>query len=300
MKNRHLASFALVLAVILAVSLIVPCLAEGGAPVAENFEFSTYREVSFGGQLSAIDPDGDVLSFEITTEPVKGTIELSHDGSFVYTPGEGKKGKDYFGYKAVDKDGNRSQEATVIIELLKQKTDVSYTDMHGTAEEYAAVRLAESGAFTGHKLGDEYYFSPDETISRGEFLTLCLEVTGADILNGVVSTGFFDDAAIPSWQKEYVSTAVRDGIIKGYSDDNGVVFNSENAITKAEAVAILSRTLKLSDVSYINLNDTIPTWIEQDTANLYANDIVTDLNSMNAPLTRAEAAMMLSGAMNIA
>lgn len=300
MKNRHLASFALVLAVILAVSLIVPCLAEGGAPVAENFEFSTYREVSFGGQLSAIDPDGDVLSFEITTEPVKGTIELSDDGSFVYTPGEGKKGKDYFGYKAVDKDGNRSQEATVIIELLKQKTDVSYTDMHGTAEEYAAVRLAESGAFTGHKLGDEYYFSPDETISRGEFLTLCLEVTGADILNGVVSTGFFDDAAIPSWQKEYVSTAVRDGIIKGYSDDNGVVFNSENAITKAEAVAILSRTLKLSDVSYINLNDTIPTWIEQDTANLYANDIVTDLNSMNAPLTRAEAAMMLSGAMNIA
>lgn len=300
MKNRHLASFALVLAVILAVSLIVPCLAEGGAPVAENFEFSTYREVSFGGQLSAIDPDGDVLSFEITTEPVKGTIELSHDGSFVYTPGEGKKGKDYFGYKAVDKDGNRSQEATVIIELLKQKTDVSYTDMHGTAEEYAAVRLAESGAFTGYQLGNEYYFSPDETISRGEFLTLCLEVTGADILNGVVSTGFFDDAAIPSWQKEYVSTAVRDGIIKGYSDDNGVVFNSENAITKAEAVAILSRTLKLSDVSYINLNDTIPTWIEQDTANLYANDIVTDLNSMNAPLTRAEAAMMLSGAMNIA
>lgn len=300
MKNRYLASFALVIAIILSLSLIVPCFAESGTPVAENFEFSTYREVSFGGQLSAIDPDGDVLSFEITTEPVKGTIELNDDGSFVYTPADGKRGKDYFGYKAVDSDGNRSQEATVIIELIKQKTDVSYTDMHGAAEEYAAVRLAESGAFTGYKLGKEYYFSPDEAVSRGEFLSLCLEIAGADLLNGVVSTGFFDDEEIPIWQKEYVSTAVRDGIVKGYSGENGAVFNSENDITKAEAVAILSRTLKLSDVSYINLNGTIPTWIEQDTANLYANNIVTNIGSMDAPLTRAEAAMMLSGAMNLA
>lgn len=300
MKNRYFISFPLILTLIVCVFLMIPCLAEDDAPVAENFEFSTYRGVSYGGQLSAVDPDGDVLSFEITTEPVKGTIELQDDGSFVYTPADGKRGKDYFGFKAVDKDGNRSQEATVIIELLKQETDVSYTDMHGTAEEYAAVRLAESGAFTGCKLGDEYYFSPDETMSRGEFLSLCLELTDADVLSGVVSTGFFDDAAIPVWQKEYVSTAVRDGIIKGYSGDKGAVFNSESDITKAEAVAILSRTLKLSDVSYINLNDAIPAWIEQDTANLYANDIVTDLSSMDAPLSRAEAAMMLSNAMNIA
>lgn len=300
MKNRYFISFPLILTLIVCVFLAIPCLAEDDAPVAESFEFSTYRGVSYGGQLSAVDPDGDVLSFEITTKPVKGTIELSDDGSFVYTPADGKRGKDYFGYKAVDKDGNRSQEATVIIELLKQETDVSYTDMHGTAEEYAAVRLAECGAFTGCKLGDEYYFAPDETMSRGEFLSLCLELTDADVLSGVVSTGFFDDAAIPVWQKEYVSTAVRDGIIKGYEGKNGAVFNSESDITKAEAVAILSRTLKLADVSYVNLNDSIPVWIVQDTANLYANDIVRDLSSMNAPLSRAEAAIMLSNAMNIA
>lgn len=300
MSKRIAISVSALLALILCMSLVIPSIAEGSAPVAESFEFDTYRGVSYGGQLSALDPDGDVLSFEITTQPVKGTVELNDDGSFVYTPEDGKRGKDYFGYKAVDENGNSSQEATVIIELKKQERDVSYTDMHGTYAEYAAVRLAECGAFTGCRLGNEYYFSPDETISRGEFLSLCLELTDADVLQGVVSTGFFDDAAIPVWQKEYVSTAVRDGIITGYSSERGAVFSAENDITKAEAVAMLSRTLKLADVSYVNLNDGVPAWIEQDTANLYANDIVTDLSAMSAPLTRAEAACMLSNAMDIA
>ena len=299
MSKRITLSVSALLVLILCMALIIPGSADGSAPVAENFEFETYRGVSFGGQLSAIDPEGDTLSFEITTEPVKGSIELSDDGSFVYTPEDGKKGKDYFGYKAVDKEGNRSQEATVIIRILKQETAINYTDMEGSSAEYAAVRLAECGAYTGENLGGEYFFSPDDAVSRGEFLSLCLEVTDADVLNGVVSTGFFDDEKIPDWQKEYVSTGVRDGIVKGYSASEGAVFDSDSSITKAEAVAMLSRTLKLSDVSYINLNDSIPTWVEQDTANLYANDIVTNVSSMDIPLTRAEAAMMLSGAMDI-
>ena len=124
-------------------------------------------------------------------------------------------------------------------------------------------------------------------------------LTDADILNGVVSTGFFDDEVTPDWQKEYVSTGVRDGIVNGYPSDSGAVFSSDSDITKAEAVAMLSRTLKLSDVSYVNLSEGIPAWIEQDTANLYANDIVTNVSAMDAPLTRADAAMMLSGALDI-
>lgn len=299
MSKRMAISVSALLILILCMGLVIPSVADGSAPVAENFEFETYRGVSYGGQLSAIDPEGDTLSFEITTQPVKGSIELSDDGSFVYTPDSGKKGKDYFGYKAVDAEGNYSQEATVIIHLIKQETAISYSDMHGSPAEYAAVRLAECGAFTGAKLGDDYYFSPTEAISRGEFLALCLEVTGADVLNGVVSTGFFDDDVIPDWQKEYISTAVRDGIINGYPGKSGAVFSSENAITKAEAVAMLSRTLKLSDVSYINLSEGIPAWIEQDTANLYANNIVRNVSAMDASLTRADAALMLCSAMDI-
>ena len=96
--------------------------AEGSAPAAENLELRTYRNVSVGGRLKAFDPDGDVVSYSITTDPVKGSIELEENGCFVYTPGENKRGRDYFGYKAMDSEGNLSQEATVIIRIEKQKS----------------------------------------------------------------------------------------------------------------------------------------------------------------------------------
>jgi len=67
-----------------------PVFAEGSAPVAENLELKTYRNVSVGGSLSAYDPDGDSVTYKITTEPRKGIIELDDNGKFIYTP-EGNK-----------------------------------------------------------------------------------------------------------------------------------------------------------------------------------------------------------------
>ena len=84
---------AAVLACLSLCALMLPALADSSAPVAENFEFETYRGVSFGGRLAAVDPEGDAVSFEITTQPKKGSIELSDDGSFVYSPIDGKRGR---------------------------------------------------------------------------------------------------------------------------------------------------------------------------------------------------------------
>ena len=123
--------------------------AEGSAPVAENLELRTYRNVSVGGRLSAFDPDDDELRFEISTEPIKGSIELEENGIFVYTPKDNKGGRDYFGYRAVDSEGNQSQEATVIIRIEKQKKAVCYSDLQGSGYEYPAIALSENGIFTG-------------------------------------------------------------------------------------------------------------------------------------------------------
>lgn len=60
---------AAVLACLSLCALMLPALADSSAPVAENFEFETYRGVSFGGRLAAVDPEGDAVSFEITTQP---------------------------------------------------------------------------------------------------------------------------------------------------------------------------------------------------------------------------------------
>ena len=70
-----------------------------------------------------------MLKYEVTTDPIKGEVALKDDGSFVYTPAEGKRGHDYFGYKAVDSKGNKSSEATVVIKIEKQKSKIAYSDM---------------------------------------------------------------------------------------------------------------------------------------------------------------------------
>ena len=221
MKQKILAA---VCALALCAALVPAGFAEQAAadtaPVAENLELTTFRGTSIGGTLSANAPDGSPLTFRITTEPIKGTVTLTDSGTFVYTPADGKRGRDYFGFRAADSSGNESQEATVIISIKKQKPAVTYSDMAGRPEEYAAVMLAEQGLCVGRQVGGQYLFDPDSPMPRDEFLAMCTHLTGASMLQGVLSTGFGDDEQIPAWAKTYVATAVMNGDITGYSDTN--------------------------------------------------------------------------------
>ena len=150
MKRKMVNVIALTLSLVLTLGMIyVGAEYKGEAPIAENLEITTYRNVSVGGQLKATDPDGDILKFEITTSPTKGKIEVNDNGCFVYTPADGKRGRDYFGYKAVDNNGNMSSEATVIIKIEKQKTKIAYSDMGGNGAYCAAIAIAENNIFVG-------------------------------------------------------------------------------------------------------------------------------------------------------
>lgn len=269
-----------------------------GAPVAENLELTTYRGVAVSGRLSAIDPEGDPLAYTVTTEPRKGRINMTVDGRFVYTPLEGKKGKDYFGFKACDSAGNYSQEATVIIKIEKQATTVSYADIKGRGVEYTALALAERDILVGERVGGSYVFEPRRQVSRGEFLAMCLKLTGAEVLSGVTRTGFADDDDIPAWVKPYVSTALLKGVISGYSGNGTATFDATAAITFSEAAVVLSRVLELSDVasaSRMPAGD-VPAWAYQAAVNLSACRILSDVSSMSDCVTREDAAVMLMNA----
>lgn len=292
---------ALLMALVLVMTAITAGAVDGNAaPVAENLEITTYRGVSVGGRLRAVDPDGDLLTFDVTTPPSKGTLELSKDGHFVYTPAEGKRGKDYFGYKAADSKGNLSQEATVIIRLLKQKTDVRYADTAGLPCDYAAHALAEAGLLVGQCIAGDYVFEPEREISRGEFLSLCMKAVGAKTLSGVKSTGFSDDDEIPAWVKPYVSTALLNGSIRGFAGENGVMFDAAARVSYNEAAVMLSRVMNVTDVANTAayVNESTPSWASQSVANLAACNILdTEGVSLSDGLTRAEAAQMLVRAM---
>ena len=298
MKKMH-AALSLCLCAGMLMFSASAALADDMAPVAENMEIRTYRETAVSGTLSAADPDGGELTYEISTPPIKGEIALEPDGSFVYTPGDGKRGKDYFGYKATDSSGNTSHEATVIISIDKPKSEVTYSDMSGSGAEYAAVRLAEEGIFIGECLGGKYVFSPDEPVTRGEFLAMCMKLADVDLLSGVSRTGFADDEDIDAWMRPYVSTALMCGAISGVSTSEGAVFDPARGITGAEATVMLNNVLGLGDVGYIETDGEVPTWASQAVMNLEANGIIVSGEAELPVLTRAEAVLMLCRALEM-
>ena len=287
----------------LSVSLVILCLlsaaptvsADGTAPIAENKELKTYRNVSVGGTLSAYDPDGDVVNYTITTEPIKGSISLEEDGRFVYTPRENKKGRDYFGYKAIDSEGKLSQEATVIIRIEKQKTAVHYEDMERRAEEFAAVELSETGLFTGEMLAGHYCFCPGKPVSRGEFLSMCMMLSGESIFTGVQTTSYTDDGSMSPRMRAVAMSALVGGVEDGYHTPSGSFFEADLPISRAEAAEILDRCLHLTPVRYPVADDRMT----QACMDLTACGILRDSQLPETPLTRADAALMLTGAMQV-
>ena len=293
------AILAICLAAVLCLGAANVASAENSAPVAENLEITTYRDVSVGGRLAAVDPEGDLVTFEVTTPPIKGVLELGENGKFTYTPDAGKKGKDYFGYKATDSDGNSSHEATVIIRIEKQKGKVCYSDMEGNSAAYSAVRLAEDEVFVGECLGGEYVFDPEQDVTRGEFLAMCMKLADVELLSGVQRTGFSDDGDIPQWMRPYVSTALMCGAISGENTAVGITFNPSRPITGAEATLMLNNILNLTDVSYGSCDDDIPGWASQAVINLSAHRIIDSSDASEPMLTRADAAEMLCRALSM-
>ena len=313
-KNRHRALLTVTaasLAVFCLIGAAVPSMAAAyittatvvvinSAPVAESVQLETFRGIPVTGNFVSIDPEGDAVTYIISDDPSKGTVTIEGD-SFTYTPIDGKKGKDTFTYVAKDIAGNVSNSATVTVNIKKQSTDISYSDMAGNSAWYAATALAEEGVFIGEQVGGKYLFSPDTPVTRGEFLAMCIELGGIELLNGITRTGFYDDADIPAWQKPYVTTALMNDMISGHDDQYGrIVFSSNDTISFAEASVMLNNTLDITDVQASSLSG-VPVWAQQAAANLISCDIIsdTDASVSSSELTRADAALMLLGAMDL-
>ena len=253
------------------------------------------------GTFSAVDPEGDLLTFQLVSKPARGSVTQAEDGSakFVYTPYENKTGKDAFTYAAVDAVGNTSAPATVSIQIEKQKTKVTYSDMTGVEGHREAVRLAESGLLVGEQMGDQYFFHPEEVISRVQFTALAMAVAGIDAMDGITTTGFSDDESMASWTKPYVSAALYSGIIQGTLNDSGqAVFQADSPITAAEAAVVLNRTLNVTDVADTFSSD-VPAWCSQAVANLDSCGALPASAVLSEPLTRAQAAIMLDRGLDV-
>lgn len=267
--------------------------AADGAPIAENLEIMTYRGISVGGQLKAFDPEGEEVHFRITTEPRKGTLTLEENGEFVYTPAEGKRGRDYFGYCASDPKGNVSQEATVVITIRKAGKGAGYADTAGLSCEYAACVLAEKGLFTGRCVCGQYLFEPEETVSCGEFLSLCMETAGIEPVETTVSTETSATAA-PVWIQQYVDAAVSEGC--PVPTFGGASFDADAPVTLGAAAQTLSKALRITPLSSASSEEGAAARAIQE---LVACGLLPIGMDAEAPLTRGQAAELFLKALDL-
>jgi hypothetical protein len=97
------------------------------APVAVNDSYTTEVGTTLTVPADGVldndsDSDGDTLTPTLVAGPSQGTLTLSPDGSFTYTPNAGVTGQDTFTYTANDGKAD-SNVATVTISVTVPQTD---------------------------------------------------------------------------------------------------------------------------------------------------------------------------------
>ena len=217
---------------------------EDKAPVAEDFAMETYKNLPGNGKLKVTDPEGQAMTYTVTRQPKRGTVEIQSDGSFTYTPKKNKVGVDSFVYTATDPAGKVSREATVTVTILKPSDAKQYQDTVGNDCRFAAEWMRHTGIFTGENLAEKPCFSPGKEVTRGEFVTMLVKTLDIPVDEGLVYTGYTDE--VPLWLQPYLAAAVRSGLTAGL--EHPEVFEADAVITTAEAATMITNGLALREV----------------------------------------------------
>src|SRR6185295_6344689 len=111
------------------------------APVAVNDSYSTPKatllsvNAANGVLANDTDADGNPLTAALASNPAHGTVALSSNGSFTYTPAAGYTGPDAFTYRASD-GSLSSNTATVSITVTTvNSAPTAVNDTYTTAED---------------------------------------------------------------------------------------------------------------------------------------------------------------------
>ena len=277
---------------------------EDQPPTAEDGSLETYKNIAGSGTLSAADPEGKPLTYNLVKEPKRGSVELHEDGTFTYTPDKNKVGKDSFTYTVTDSGGNTSQEAKISIEIRKPTDKATYADMDSDPDAFYAMWLKEAGLFTGATVGGNLCFEPEKTVSRGEFLVMVMKLVDAQADETGLTSGFSDEAATPVWLQPYLVWARGSGLLAGVSSEDGVVFRPEAALSRAEAAVMLQNVLQLPAPTAKTVfsqtdADAVPAWAADATAALSAAGISLGDTAQADAITRREVAKLLYEVSNL-
>lgn len=254
-------------------------------PVAEDSAIETYKNLPNEGMLRFSDPEGQPLRFTVTRQPRRGTLIIREDGSYLYTPEKNKVGTDSFSFTATDPAGNVSREATVTVKILKPADELQYTDTAGLKCRFSAEWMRNTGIFSGETVSGQLCFSPDEGVTRGQFLAMLMETLELPVDHAVTETGFLDDA--PLWLKPYLAAALRAGMITGYPAEGGTEFRPDEPLIGRDAAVMIRNVLDFSVPTAVEDDGSIAVWVSE------SSDAPLSLPDGEDVLTRSDAAQIL-------
>jgi len=280
---------------------------ENKAPTVKNIgeqalSASTYRDIVVYGEMDAYDADGDRLIYEVINQPEHGLIIQSDSstGAYRYIPEDGYIGKDSFRYVAVDQYGNYSETATVEIMVTERQGELVYEDLGDSAIHVAAISLTEQGIMESADLDGTYYFYPDATITRGEFLVMAMKTLGIQVPADEIKTVFADDDIIVSKQRGYINVAEKLGYVCGKINEQGqLIFAPNDGITRAEAAVMIYNMTELSlpviKTVFADQSE-IPAWAKEAVQAMTFSGLMSHDSGYVSPtavMTKAECAQLL-------
>lgn len=172
----------------------------------------------------------------------------------------------------------RAEVATIFFRLLDDDTRAKYWSSENNFSDVSADKwynnavstLCNMGVIGGYADGT---FRPDAPISRAEFAKIAVSFTQN---NGSATYNYFTDVKTTDWFAPYVTAAKDAGLIEGYSDGS---FKPESKITRAEACAIVNRTLgRKPSKAHMKISDRID-WPDVQTTDWFYEAIMEATNS---------------------
>lgn len=274
-----------------------------------SLSVETFSDLEAVGTLSAYDPEGDEMTYEIVRYASHGRVELTdkHTGAYTYVPDKGYVGSDAFTYVVRDGYGNYSTSAVVNINVTPRPATVTYADVDDSQAAPSILRVSLAGLMNGTQVGAHAYFKPDEAVSRVEFLVTAMHAAGisAEDLAGLDAPSFADADQIPATMAKYVSLAVRRGYVAGKQVDGQLCFCPDESISRAEAAVILSNIIgyaKQTTVTAFADADAMPSWSVKALTSLKSLGILApgDGNAdAKGVMTREDTALWLDRTMQV-
>ena len=119
-------------------------------------------------------------------------------------------------------------------EVIVSASTASFSDISGNWAKENIEQLYNLGFITGYS---DSTFKPNATISRGEFASILMRIL-ANCKNITIQSGETFSDTVNSWAKDYISTAVAQGITSGYGNGK---FGINDNITREQIAVMLAQ-----------------------------------------------------------